>query len=102
VHRSTALVTPATQMNPAPLRSAHMGYGYLWWVWDHRDSTGVFDGAYSARGAYGQYITVIPTLDMVVAHKVAVPPERASVDMPVYEQILDAIVAARITNGTRR
>ncbi|HUQ83478.1 MAG TPA: serine hydrolase [Gemmatimonadaceae bacterium] len=102
VRRSTRLVTPAAQMNPAPLRSAHMGYGYLWWVWDHRDSTGVFDGAYSARGAYGQYITVIPQLDMVIAHKVAVPPDRASVDMPVYDQILDAIVAARITRPIGR
>ena len=96
VRRSTRLVTPSSQMNPESLRREHMGYGYLWWVWDHRDSTGIFDGAYSARGAYGQYITVIPKLDMVVAHKVAVPPERASVHMPAYERILDAIVAARL------
>jgi len=101
VHRSTRLVTPASQMNPEPLRRDHMGYGYLWWVWDRRDSTGIFDGAYSARGAYGQYITVIPKLDMVVAHKVAVPPERASVQMPAYERVLDAIVAARLTAGGR-
>jgi CubicO group peptidase (beta-lactamase class C family) len=96
VHRSTRLVTPAAQMNPEPLRRDHMGYGYLWWVWDARDSSGTFDGAYSARGAYGQYITVIPKLDMVVAHKVAVPPDRASVNLPDYEKVLDAIVAARL------
>jgi len=102
VHRSTRLVTPAPQMNPEPLRREHMGYGYLWWVWDARDSTGIFDGAYSARGAYGQYITVIPKLDMVVAHKVAVPPERASVSMPAYERVLDAIVAARLPSTRSR
>ena len=102
VHRSTRLVTPASQMNPEPLRREHLGYGYLWWVWDARDSTGVFDGAYSARGAYGQFITVIPKLDMVVAHKVAVPPERASVSMPTYERVLDAIVAARLRSAGLR
>jgi CubicO group peptidase (beta-lactamase class C family) len=101
VHRSTHLVTPASQVNPAPLRREHMGYGYLWWVWDGRDSTGLFDGAYSARGGYGQYITVIPKLDMVVAHKVAVPPDRPSVDMPVYEGVLNAIVAARLPTAPR-
>lgn len=94
VAKSTRLVTPVAEMNPEPLRHEHMGYGYLWWVWDHRDTTGVFDGAYSARGAYGQYITVIPKLDMVVAHKVAIPPERL-VAMPAYDQFLDAIIAAR-------
>ena len=97
VHRSTRLVTPASQMNPKPLRREHLGYGYLWWPWDARDSTGLFDGAYSARGAYGQYITIIPKLDMVVAHKVAVPPDRASVSMEAYERVLDAIVAARLS-----
>jgi CubicO group peptidase (beta-lactamase class C family) len=78
-----------------------MGYGYLWWVWDHRDASGLFDDAYSARGAYGQYITVIPTLDMVIAHKVAIPPERL-VAMPAYDAFIDAIVAARTTSTTRR
>ena len=44
---------------------------------------------------------MIPKLDMVVAHKVAVPPDRASVDLPAYEAILNAIVAARLPVAPR-
>lgn len=50
------------------------GYGYLWW-------TGFLDGSFaptvklpedsiSARGAGGQYAFVIPSLDLVVVHRV--------------------------------
>ena len=30
---------------------------------------GPFAGAYTARGAIGQWITVLPALDLVIAHK---------------------------------
>lgn len=53
-----------------------VGYGYMWWVWDGPDVVGAFEGAYSGRGAYGQDITVLPALDMVVAHKTALRPDR--------------------------
>ena len=65
----TALTTPLSEMNPAPLRGGDHGYGYMWWVWDGPNATGAWEGAYSGRGAYGQYITVLPRLDLVVAHK---------------------------------
>ena len=46
----------------------------LWWVWDAPiwpgAVTGPYQGAFSAMGANGQYITVLPVLDMVFAHKV--------------------------------
>lgn len=32
--------------------------------------TGSYQGVYSAMGANGQYITVLPELDLVIAHKV--------------------------------
>jgi hypothetical protein len=41
----------------------------MWWVWDDHRREGPFAGAYSARGAIGQYITVFPAMDVVVAHK---------------------------------
>jgi CubicO group peptidase (beta-lactamase class C family) len=62
VSRSTSVRTPSTEMQDSDL-----GYGYLWWVW--RDATGPYHGAYTATGAFGQFITVLPALDMVVAHK---------------------------------
>ncbi len=74
VKRITGLVTPFHEMNPPYQRSlsspGRWGYGYLWWVWDAPNSSpGPFAGAYTARGAGGQFITVFPGVDVVVAHK---------------------------------
>jgi len=41
----------------------------MWWVWDAPNSQGPLVGAYSGMGAGGQFITVLPRLDMVIAHK---------------------------------
>jgi CubicO group peptidase (beta-lactamase class C family) len=52
------------------------GYGYMWWVVKNNNKLPHFpfvdlrEGAYSARGAYGQYILVIPEYDMVIVHRV--------------------------------
>jgi len=49
------------------------GYGYLWWVsvdGKHFSGVTVPDGTYSARGAGGHYIIVIPDMDLVVVHRV--------------------------------
>jgi len=49
------------------------GYGYLWWVavgGTHLPGVDLPDGAYSARGAHGHYILVVPTLDLVIVHRV--------------------------------
>jgi CubicO group peptidase (beta-lactamase class C family) len=48
------------------------GYEYLWWV----EYGGVhfpevsIPGIYSARGVGGHYLLVIPTLDLVIVHRV--------------------------------
>lgn len=49
------------------------GYGYLWWVAvDGRHLPGVTmpPGSYSARGAGGHYILVVPAYDLVLVHRV--------------------------------
>ena len=69
VRRITTVVTPVTAMNPANLRAGPFGSGYLWWIWDGPFNTGPYRGAYTGAGAIGQFITVLPALDMVVAHK---------------------------------
>ena len=66
----------------------------MWWVWDGEAARGAYEGAYTAAGAFGQYITVLPALDMVVAHKTAVPPRRQTT-MPQYLDLLEQIVGAR-------
>jgi hypothetical protein len=74
----TTLVTPQEDIQPViggPAFGNRWGYGTLWWVWDAPNVrgavTGPYQGAYTAMGAYGQYITVLPVVDLVVAHQVA-------------------------------
>jgi CubicO group peptidase (beta-lactamase class C family) len=80
--RITTLVTHDDQIRPlgagGGLGLATMpqrwGYGMLWWIWDAPSSvgavTGPYQGAFSAMGANGQFITVLPAADAVVVHKV--------------------------------
>jgi CubicO group peptidase (beta-lactamase class C family) len=69
VVESTRVFTPVSHLNPPENRRGPYGYGYLWWVWDGPQAKGAFEGAYDAQGAYGQYIIVMPKLDLVIAHK---------------------------------
>ena len=69
VQRITSVVTPLEEMNPVGRRDGYFGYGYMWWVWDGPTAIGPFEAAYTARGAWGQYITVFPSLELVLAHK---------------------------------
>jgi CubicO group peptidase (beta-lactamase class C family) len=98
VARMTSAHTPLEQMNPAKLRVGRFGYGYLWWVFDDAASRsgGPLAGAYSAIGAYGQYITVIPKLELVIAHKTARHANRG-VSRDEYLRLMDLIVAAART-----
>lgn len=67
--RIVSVVTPLEEMNPVGRRDGYFGYGYMWWVWDGPRAVGPFEGAYTARGAIGQWIAVFPALDLVLAHK---------------------------------
>src|SRR5919198_1401487 len=67
--RIVSVVTPVQEMNPTRRRDGYFGYGYMWWVWDGAKAVGPFKGAYSAVGAVGQWITVFPALQLVIAHK---------------------------------
>jgi len=61
------------------------GYGYMWWV----DQQG-----YSARGAGGHYLYVIPAMRLVVAHRVDTFVSGNSVSSRDFHKLLDMIVAA--------
>jgi CubicO group peptidase (beta-lactamase class C family) len=69
----------------------YFGYGYLWWVWNAPDNIGAFKGAYTAQGNFGQYITVLPALDLVIAHKTKASYERYTSN---YLAILTKLIAA--------
>ncbi len=94
VARISTAVTPVGDMHPDNLREGPFGYGLLWWIWDGPWNTGVFKGAYTGIGAIGQFITVLPALDMVVAHKTRSNAPSA-VTRPQYLQVLETIAAAR-------
>ncbi len=93
--RITSIVTPLDEMNPPYRRERFFGYGYMWWIWDGPQATGPFKGAYHASGFYGQYITVLPELDMVVAHKTKAA-YRRSTGWDSYGEILQRIIDARL------
>jgi CubicO group peptidase (beta-lactamase class C family) len=93
VHEISRVFTPVSDMNPPTRRKGPFGYGYLWWVWDGPSATGGYRGAYTGLGAVGQHITVIPVLDLVVAHKTR-PGQNRSVSHPQYLEVLDVLVKA--------
>lgn len=77
--RITTLVTRPSELHPMGVGAlqtqiGRWGYGMLWWVWDAPEwpagVTGPYQQAYSAIGANGQYITVLPAMGLVLAHKV--------------------------------
>lgn len=93
VRESTRAVTPVHEMNPAYRREGPFGYGYLWWVWDGEHARGPYEGAYTGLGAIGQHITVLPELDLVVAHKTR-PGQERRVSHEEYLEVLDLLVRA--------
>ena len=67
-------------------------YGYMWWLF--KTKTPELKGAYTARGAMGQFITVIPELDMVIAHKTDNVYGRRT-PYSRYRMLINKIIAAR-------
>ena len=94
VKLTTSIVTSYKEAEEKKTAYFHFGYGYLWWIWDTPDNQSTYQGAYSATGAFGQFITVIPKLDVVVAFKTKYENGRQT-PTDVYLRILDALVAAK-------
>ena len=92
----------------SPGWTGRWGYGILWWVWDATKypgdiMTGPYQGAFSAMGSGGQYITVFPMYDIVVAHKVNIDKDWSrSVSGPTYMTILDMILDAKCGASTEK
>ena len=82
-------------MHPDDMKQGPFGYGMLWWIWDGPFSKDAYAGAYTGRGAVGQYITVLPALDMVIAHKTNQNRERREVTWKEYSDVLDKVISAK-------
>lgn len=93
VRASTAIRTPAHEVAGSSPFIAGLGYGYLWWVFDPAAQTvRQLRGAFTATGAYGQFITVVPRRSLVVAHKTVVPSPRNVPAETYFDQILPAVL----------
>ena len=94
VKEISRLATPVSDMHPEALLKGPLGYGYLWWVWDPRWGKGPYEGAYTGRGYNGQFVTVMPALNVVVAFET---PQGAGnrTSLEQYLKILDALVGAK-------
>jgi CubicO group peptidase (beta-lactamase class C family) len=79
------------------------GYGYMWWVARgdiHFPQMSVPEGTYSARGAGGHYIVVIPERDLVLVHRVDTDIEGRAVSATAFGALLERILAAQTTAAT--
>jgi CubicO group peptidase (beta-lactamase class C family) len=102
----TSIVTPWDEMNPSILRlrgaPERWGFGLGWWVWDAKYWPGgiygsPFQGAYQADGSGGQYITVLPSRDMVIVHKVDLETHKMAEWMTPeeWDTITNMVIAAQ-------
>ncbi|MCP4725032.1 MAG: serine hydrolase [bacterium] len=92
----SGVITPSEDMNPERIKGGAFGYGYLWWVFDGDDIPEHFEGAYMGMGYGGQYIAVIPELDMVAAHKVNLrKTSNRAVSQSQFMNILDKIISTK-------
>ena len=55
----------------------------------------VSPGTYSARGAGGHYLVVIPALDLVVVHRVDTDQPQPRVESLQFGALLETILAAK-------
>ena len=81
-------ITPVTQFPDGS------GYGYMWWRDVDAKCPDAFKGEFAAHGMYGQRVTVLPALDMVIAHKSARNAKHPTKSSD-YRDLVRAIIAAR-------
>jgi CubicO group peptidase (beta-lactamase class C family) len=90
--------TTAWSVADGNARDGYSGYGYLWWVavnGNHYPNVELPDGSFSAWGAGGHIITVIPTLNLVVVHRVNTDDPAKKVTLDQLGQFLHLILAAK-------
>ncbi|MFT5140157.1 MAG: CubicO group peptidase (beta-lactamase class C family) [Lysobacterales bacterium] len=94
--------TPLNEMNPESRRDGPHGYGYMWWVFDEATHGPEYKSAYAGRGHYGNYIVVLPAIDLVISHKTwpiryESSEEYADINVTWEEmqKIIDRLLAAR-------
>ncbi len=74
------------------------GYSYMWWVardynkYPHLPGVDIPEGSYSARGARGHYILVIPDYDLIIVHRVNTDISGNSVSSSEFGELTNMIL----------
>ena len=77
------------------------GYGYMWWVarhhnkYPHLPHVDIPEGSYSARGAGGHYVMIIPSYNMVIVHRVDTDKPNNRVSSAEAGKLFDLIFKAK-------
>ena len=73
IKKITSTITPTDTVSKRLQRDksspVQESYGYMWWLYERFYDNPDFEGAYTASGYGGQFITVIPKRNVVIAHK---------------------------------
>ena len=111
IRYTTSVITPFARVHPTGLsvggQPDRWGYGVMWWVWEEPmfpggAATGPLQGGYTAMGANGQFLTVLPSEDMVIAHTVDFEANgRADVSSLAYDAILAMAIMSRCQSPER-
>lgn len=101
VEKMVAVATPFEEMGVRKeINGGLFEFGLMWWVWRDDPARPWLKGAYTAAGSYGQFISVFPAKDVVVAHKTSpvVTKQRSwlqdsepNVTMAQYMKVLDTL-----------
>ena len=90
---TTSTFTPTSQFNSEFQREWNLAYGYMWWIF--KDDNEIFDGSYYAAGARGQYLLIIPKLNMIISHKTKYA-YRRRVQFPEFRDLVNKIIETKI------
>lgn len=88
----------ATSVLPYSDAGARGAYGYMWWL--ARAGTGFPgvvqpEGSFSAQGAGGHFLVVVPPLDLVIVHRVDTGQPGREVNLFQFGKLLRLILDAR-------
>ncbi len=79
------------------------GYGYMWWVardnnkFEHFTNVDIPEGSFSARGAGGHVLLIIPKYNMVFVHRVDTDKHKNRVSKGEVGKLIKLVLDAKIT-----
>jgi CubicO group peptidase (beta-lactamase class C family) len=85
-------------LRPYSLAGERGAYGYMWWLAHadiHFPQMSVPPGTYSARGAHGHYVVVVPARELVVVHRVDTDTPGRAVSATEFGALLERILDAQ-------